>query len=293
VRCLTSSDEFRREGREAWDDDLHRPGQELLVEPASPPRSTGVWIAACALIAAAAIAAYVAFFRSRGPERPIPSVPQAQTAPARALGGEAAAITVPPLDQSDGVVSDLVRKLSSHPAVVAWLTTKGLIRNFAAVVLRINDGKAPANLLQPLRPTGAFRVAERDGDTFVDVGGYDRYAPIAEAVASIDAKGAASLYATLKPRLEEAYRDLGQADVSFDQALERAIVSVLQTPVRSGPTRLRPQGIGYAFADARDEALTGAQKQLLRMGPKNARAIQSKLREIAIALGIPSDRLPR
>jgi hypothetical protein len=28
------------------------------------------------------------------------------------------------------------------------------------------------------------------------------------------------------------------------------------------------------------------------MGPANARAIQGKLREIALALGIPSERLP-
>ena len=82
-------------------------------------------------------------------------------------------------------------------------------------------------------------------------------------------RAALSLYATLKPRIEEAYRELGYPDASFDAALERAIVSLLETPVRSRPTRLRLQGIGYAFADPHDEALTGAQKQLLRMDRKN------------------------
>jgi hypothetical protein len=235
----------------------------------------------------------VVFFRGRAAEQRT-AAPQAQaSAPARPLGGEAAAVTVPPLDQSDAVVADLVRKLSSHPRVAAWLTTKGLIRNFAAVVLRINDGKATANLLQPLRPTSAFAVTERNGDYYVDARSYDRYTPLAEAVGSIDAKGAASLYATLKPRLEEAFRDLGQPEGSFDTALERAIVSLLATPIRRGPTRLRPHGIGYAFAEPRDEDLTAAQKQLLRMGPDNALAVQAKLREIALALGIPPQRLPR
>jgi hypothetical protein len=55
---------------------------------------------------------------------------------------------------------------------------------------------------------------------------------------------------------------------------------------------LRTAGIGYAFADPKLEGLSRAQKQLLRMGPQNVRAIQGKLREIAGVLGIPDSRLP-
>jgi len=40
------------------------------------------------------------------------------------------------------------------------------------------------------------------------------------------------------------------------------------------------------------EGLTAAQKQLLRTGPRNVRIIQSSLRQIALALGIPPERLP-
>jgi hypothetical protein len=39
--------------------------------------------------------------------------------------------------------------------------------------------------------------------------------------------------------------------------------------------------------------MSAAQKQLLRMGPKNVQAIQGKLREIADYLAIPASRLPR
>jgi predicted O-methyltransferase YrrM len=35
-----------------------------------------------------------------------------------------------------------------------------------------------------------------------------------------------------------------------------------------------------------------AQKHMLRMGRKNSRKIQEKLREIALALGVPESRLP-
>ena len=51
-------------------------------------------------------------------------------------------------------------------------------------------------------------------------------------------------------------------------------------------------GIGYAFADEHVESLTGAQKLLLRTGPRNVRIIKGRLREIGIALGIAPGRLP-
>jgi len=55
-----------------------------------------------------------------------------------------------------------------------------------------------------------------------------------------------------------------------------------------------PRGaVGYAYADEGLESLNGAQKHLLRMGPRNARLVKDKLREIAAALGIPAERLPR
>jgi len=255
-----------------------------------PRRSIGLWIAGVLLIAAAAVAAYIVFGRRAPQVATAPPVRPAEVS--KPLGGTAAPITLPPLDQSDGVVADLVRKLSSHPQVAAWLTTEGLIRNFTVVVLSIAEGKTPARSLRPLRPGAPFRVVERDRAIYIDARSYDRYAPLAEAVASIDAQGSASLYATLKPRIEQAYRDLGEPEGTFDRTLEQAIVALLETPIREGPTRVQPHGIGYAFADRRDENLSAAQKQLLRMGPANARIVQAKLREIALALGIPSSRLP-
>jgi hypothetical protein len=111
-------------------------------------------------------------------------------------------------------------------------------------------------------------------------------------MASIDAAGAARLYGTLKPRIDEAYRELGYPDTPFDRTLERAIVLLLGTPASDGAARLEPKGIGYGYADPALEGLTAAQKQLLRTGPRNVRLIQSSLRRIAIALGIPAERLP-
>jgi hypothetical protein len=263
--------------------------------PAAPPpeRPLGLWITAALLAAAACTAAYVAFGR-----RPLPLVtPPATSAPTSvakppALGGEAESIRIPPLGASDEVVRTLVRALSSSPAVTAWLTTNDLIRNFTVVVANIGEGFTPAKQLKALRPSSAFRVVEHDWNPYLDPRSYDRYAAIADAITSLDPDGAARLYGTLKPRIEEANRELGSPDRTFDRTLERAIVSILETPTLDGPVRLRPKGIGYAFADQRLEDLTGAQKQLLRMGPRNVRVIKARLRQIGLALGIPSGQLP-
>jgi hypothetical protein len=220
------------------------------------------------------------------------ATPSAVNEPAaRSLGGDAAPIAVPPLDESDAVVRQLVQSLSESPAIVAWLATDGLIRNFTVVVANISEGVTPARHLKTIRPAAAFRVVQRDGATYVDPRSYDRYAPVADAMASVDAVGAARVYATLKPRIEEASRELGYAD-SFDRTLEKAIVTLLNTPVVDGPIQLKPKGIGYAYADPRLEQLTSAQKHLLRMGPRNVRIIQDRLRAIAQALGIPASELP-
>jgi hypothetical protein len=265
-------------------------------DPDLPPparRSPGVWIAAAVLLAAIGVAAYIAFVWK---DRPAPAA-TASAAPAAAatasppLGGKGDAITLPPLDATDTLVRTLVQGLTESAAVMAWLPTNGLIRNFTVVVSNIAEGPTPAKQLKVLKPAAPFRIVSRDGSTLVDPRSFDRYNTIADAVASIDPAAAAKLYATLKPRIEDAQRDLGTAD-TFDKTLERALIALLSTPAIDGSERLKPKGIGYGYADDRLETLTPAQKQLLRMGPRNERVIKTKLRAIALALGIPPSHLP-
>jgi hypothetical protein len=250
----------------------------------------GLWIAAAALIVAAAAAVYFVI-GSRRTSEPAAVAPAPVEQP-RALGGSAEPVVVPPLDESDALVRDLLRAISAHPVTAAWLTTDGLIRNFTVAVVNVAEGNTPAGDLRVLRPSAPFAVAERGDSLVIDPRSYHRYDGVAGAVAATDPAGAARLYATLKPRLEEAHGELGFSGTPFDQTLERAIVLVLGTPVVTDPVRVEPRGIGYAYADPKLENLAPAQKQLLRMGPQNVRSIKASLRDIALALGIPAARLP-
>ena len=58
-----------------------------------------------------------------------------------------------------------------------------------------------------------------------------------------------------------------------------------ETPIPDGPVAVTARGGVYGFADPRLEALSPAQKLLLRSGPDNARRVQTQLSAIAAALG--------
>src|SRR5262249_9068949 len=157
LRCPTPTDNFRRE---QWDLDIHDHDGGGMFEQVIPRRASHTWLVVLVFLIAAAAAAYIGF-RLRRPAvsqaAPLAAASRAAE-PVRPLGGEAAAVDLPPLDESDGVVADLVRKLSSHPQVAAWLTTRGLVRNFTVVVSNIAEGQTPAKWLPPLRPVGPYRV---------------------------------------------------------------------------------------------------------------------------------------
>ena len=231
------------------------------------------------------------FGRNPGPAQAPP-----QTQPASPSGDAAAAeagenIPLPPLDATDPVVRKLVTQLSQHPTVAAWLATERLLRNFVVVTINVSEGKTPTRHLKAVTPQGKFRVkSAATGAT--SSGGYARYDCYAEAVDALDARGTARLYATLSPRFVEAYAEQGIPEDKVDAVLERAIIHLLETPLVDGEVPLRLKTISYAFSDERLESLSPAQKQFLRMGPRNVRLIQAKLRDLALYLGIPSARLP-
>lgn len=254
--------------------------------PAAPatPKSRVGWMVA-AVILAAGVPAYLWFPRSE-PATTASTTPTIAYRPLPAPVNATSAIDVPPLDQTDALVRRLVETLSSHPRVMSWLATNNLIRTFTVAVENIDTGATPARHLRVLRPAGPFRIVENGEAVHIDARSHDRYNSLADAVASIDAEGAASLYATLRPRFDEAYRDLGHQG-PFDAALERAIATLVRVPNPRADALLVHKGALNAFADPRLEELTAAQKQLLRMGPRNVLIVQEKLREIASALGLP------
>src|SRR5262245_32043732 len=276
-------------------DDLSFRGSSV-TEP-SPPPSSGppLWPPIAVAVLVASLGA-LWYFGSRGSPPPPAAapkgVPQTTVDLKRGPGEPGEKIDLPPLDQSDEVVRALAARLSSHPVAAAWLTTNGLIRNLTVVIVNIAQGQTPAKHLRPLRPAGAFTAKQSGGRTWIDPASYQRYDGIAAAVEGLDARGVARFYATVKPRIDDAYRDLGAPDGDVDRTLQRAIVMLLKTPIVDDNVQLRTEKVMFEFADPALQELTRAQRQFLRMGPRNMRIVKAKLREVAKYLGIPDAALP-
>jgi hypothetical protein len=254
------------------------------------------WVAplAVVLLAVGAWLGYMLYQRSLPEPEPVAETapappPPLEAAPAPpSLEGEA--IDLPPLAETDSIVRMLVGKLSSHPKVLAWLATAGLIESFTVVTLNISEGTFPAARLPALAPRGPFRVRRSRGRMLIDPRSYRRYDDHAAAIDALDATGTARLYLTLKPRISDAYRQLGHPDGNFDPVLARAMSLLLSVPVIDGDITVREKIVSYAYADPATEALSPAARHFLRMGPDNVRLVKAKLREIGTLLGLALER---
>ena len=193
---------------------------------------------------------------------------------------------LPELGASDAVVRGLVTALSSHPQLAAWLVPDDLVRRFVEAVVDLSRGSSPLPALEMLIPEEPFGVRPAGDDLIMDPGSQRRYDLLSDVLASVEAPAAAEVYRRLLPLFREAYQELGVAEGPFEEVLARAIENVLAVEVPEGPLELRVAVGRYVYADRSIESRSPAEKHLIRMGPRNARLIQEKVREISTELDL-------
>lgn len=254
----------------------------------------------------------VLYWRTGGSEpdasQPTPQTPTAAIAPAPAPEVAPAAMPpadpvdpqpsaearpIPPLRESDGFVRESAAGLSSRPEWTTWIATDELIRRFVAAVDAVGQGESPAEQAPPsMRPARRFEIASSGALEVASAASFARYDGLTAVLTSLDTRGLVAARGELAPLLEEAHRDLGHGDRTFEAALRDAIFALLSTPSIVGQPPLERLTLGYGYVDPELEQLSAAKKQLLRFGPENVLRLQEKIREVAIALGIPAAELP-
>jgi len=251
------------------------------------------------VIAVIVIAVGVYYFLLR--EKPKEAVPAPVAAPApvqprveEPVVKEKAPETIEvELNKSDELLRELTKGLSLSATFPSWMMTKNLIRKFVAATDNIAQGMSPRSQVTFFSPKGRFKVVQKEDVFYVDSADYARYNPAVEVFLSLDSKGCVDLYRKLKAPIQEAYKELGYPNRDFNKTLTLAIIELLKVPVVRGEIRLEERVISYGLSDPKLEALSDAQKHLLRMGPENVLKVQLKLREIATELGISANRIPR
>jgi hypothetical protein len=247
------------------------------------PRRGGILpiLLALLVLLLAGVAVYFVFYFTPRASAPTP--------PPAAAGPAATAVPargpLPALDESDAFVREIAARLSAHPELTRWLGRTSLVRTLTGAVASIAEGESPRHSLDFLAPKQRFRAAANPGGrTVADPASHAGYELFADAVASIDAAAAADAYRATEPLFEAAYRELGHLG-GFRPALDVAIRELLAAPVPPADAALTPHaGGGFEWTDPKLEALSRAQKHLLRTGPRNVRLIQAKLRELQAAL---------
>ena len=272
-------------------DDDPSDGPELVLRDApaaaDPPARGGGMLTGVLMLAALAVAVALGFYgRDWWNRRAAEATPAARTAAAAGAAVPEGFGPVPQLDASDDFVRALVRQLSQKPEWAAWLASGNLVRSFVVSVDKIAVGSSPAKELKPAAPQGKFQTLGAGRTLRVDPASYDRYNALANVVDAIDPDGAARAYRRLRPLMQQAFEELGYVNLSFDDRLARALGRLVDVPVQEGDVMLRATSVTFQYADPELEALSPAQKHMLRMGPHNMRLVQTKLRAFARAAGL-------
>lgn len=233
------------------------------------------------------------YFFGRGDAPPEPPAVAAEQPAVEPLPGtgemeQPPVVDLPSLAESDDWMRAVVGQLSSHPALAEWLMSDELLQRFTAAVDNVAEGNTPRRQVDFMAPDESFEATEAGGRVMLDPASYARFDRMIGVAESFDTRGTAELYRSLEPLLDEAYAELGYPDRTFEQTLTRAVNRLLSTPVVDGEVDLVAKVSSYEYADPRLEALTDAQKQFLRLGPDNLRRLQTKVRQLALAVGIPA-----
>lgn len=213
--------------------------------------------------------------------RPANVTPTAVTATEAPISAPPPPAPLPPLDAMDPLMRSLLRALSARPELARWLATDNLVQQLAAAIDKASQGKSSSREFKAIAPSGPFLISRGSGGRVIDPAGYRRYDGLVGTVTSIDASAVARVYKTIRPRLNEAYRNMGHPGGDVDRALKQALDILIATPVVRQPIAVvEGPGARWAYADSRLESLSQTQKQLLRMGPDHVDALLVWLRAL-------------
>lgn len=189
-----------------------------------------------------------------------------------------APIVLPVLAASDAFVRE---QLAPELGAVGdtWLDEPDLALRAAAVIANGRDGNVPRRLLGFVTVPGKFAVDRAEGSTVIAPETHARFDAFVQTATSIPPARAAELVVLFEPLLGDALRAIASGE-SPRRLLLATLDEVLRTPVTEGPISVEQPKVLYRFKDPALEGRSPLQKQLLRMGPANVRALQAYAREL-------------
>jgi hypothetical protein len=193
---------------------------------------------------------------------------------------------LPPLDASDDALVESLSTTVAIATIESLFNTDALIRRFVVTVDNLPGKQFPRSRYRLARSVPGLLAVRRDtaADTeqlYLGKENFTRYKEFVEYLSSFDAKQMVSLYRHYYPLFQQAYEDLGYPESAyFNDRLVDVIDHLLETPDTGVPIRLVRPHVLYRYQLPELEGLSAGQKVLLRIGPDQARALKSQLREV-------------
>lgn len=188
------------------------------------------------------------------------------------------------LDVSDAAVKAAIVQAIRSPQISKFLVNESLLQKFVISANNLANQEITIrdNLLTP--PEGDFGVYQQADKIWIDRTSFQRFTPYIDAIESVDTEQLLSAYESYRPTLTEKFAEISRPGEQLDQIVIRAIDELLNTPLVPVPIEVMSETVMYKFADPKLEALSGPQKQMIRMGPDNVRRFKEVLREVQAEL---------
>ncbi len=197
-------------------------------------------------------------------------------------------VELPVLADSDAMFREDLLSLSQ--GLAPWLNTKDLISKYLVIANDFSQGLRIYNHLAFLQLQQPFVAGRDQNGLYMDEQGYRRYDKLAAAVNALDVQATIAVYNKYRPLLLEVFAGFGYPEGhQLDDLFKKSAAEILEAPIINGRIALYRPSVRYKYSDPKLEKLSGVQKQLLRMGPKNTKLIQDKVRLLIEALVNQSD----
>ena len=197
----------------------------------------------------------------------------------------ASEIQLPRLNDSDEFVLSRLAGFNGGELLLTFLVDEQIIRKVVTFIENLTRGEIPQSGL-PYKAIGSeIIVSEIDSDFFqMEEASFIRFDKMVDALVGFDEQELIALYRLLSPLMRRAYSELGYSEDAFDAAVLDAISRIVAVNAQELPLQLVKPSVMYLYADSRIEDLPDLDKLLIRLGPKNVRQLQSKLKSIEAQL---------
>ena len=196
---------------------------------------------------------------------------------------------LPRLEESDDAVRDAVGDIPLGTAGQQYLIPGNIIERSASLIYLMAQGDVPYKLLPVSRPKAAFPIRDDGTQVVTDPAGFERYDALTQWLQSLDLESLLSSLEWFIPLFREAWSYYGEDPAAFDMAVVITLDLVIATPeIDLSEAPLTRKEAVWIFEDPAIEGLAPIQKQVLRMGPENAKILKAKAAE---ARGLWLDQL--